>query len=73
MDVKCVFIVQHARRFPDGREDVKLIGVYASEARAQEAVARLRLVEGFRDHPNAFSIDRYVVDHDHWADGFRAL
>ena len=49
---------------------MKLIGVYGSQEKAQEAVDRLRLVEGFRDHPNGFSIDRYIVDQDHWAAGF---
>jgi len=71
MDVKTVFVVQHVRRFSDGREDVKLIGVYTSQTLAQQAVGRFGLLEGFRDHPNGFSIDRYVVDHDYWAEGFR--
>lgn len=73
MDANSVFVVQHVRQFSDGREDVKLIGVYASQARAQQAVDRFRLLEGFRDYPNGFSIDPYVVDHDHWAEGFKTL
>lgn len=73
MDITCVFVVQHAHQFPNSREDMKLIGVYASQAKAQEAVDRLRLVEGFRDHPQGFTIDCYVIDHDHWSDGFRTV
>jgi len=66
----CVFVVQHAHQIANGREGVKLIGVYASQAKAQEAVDRLRPVEGFRDHPDGFSIDRYIVGRDHWSNGF---
>ena len=73
MDITCVFVVQHSRQISDEREDVKLIGVYGSQEKAQEAVDRLRLVEGFRDNPNGFSIDRYIVDQDHWAAGFATV
>ena len=73
MDIPCVFVVQHSRQISNDREDVKLIGVYGSQERAQEAVDRLRLVEGFRDHPNGFSIDRYIVDQDHWTQGFSTV
>jgi len=73
MDITCVFVVQHSRQGSNDREDVKLIGVYGSQEKAQEAVDRLRLVEGFRDHPNSFSIDRYTVDQDQWADGFSTV
>lgn len=72
MDFTCVFIVQHSRHISSDREDVKLIGVYGSQEKAQEAVDRLRLVEGFRDNPNGFSSDRYIVDQDHWTDGFES-
>lgn len=73
MDTPCVFVVQHTHQIHNGQEDVKLIGVYASQAKAQEAVDRLRLIDGFCDHPNGFSIDCYIIDHDHWTDGFKTL
>ena len=73
MDVRYAFVVHHVRQFSDGREDVKLIGVYASQARAQQAVDRFRPLAGFCDYPNGFSIDRYIVDHDHWTEGFKTL
>ena len=70
MDVRGVFIVNHSRQLPNGHEDVKLIGVYASPARAQEAIDRTRLIEGFRDYPGGFTVDQYVIDRDHWQEGF---
>ena len=73
MNVSSVFIVHHARQLADGHEDVKLIGVYTSPARAQEAIERTRLLEGFRDYPGGFTVDQYPLDHTHWQEGFVAL
>jgi len=73
MDVMSVFIVHHVRQLPDGHDEVKLIGVYASPTRAQDAIDRTRSLEGFRDYPDGFTVDRYVVDQDHWQDGFVTL
>jgi homoserine kinase type II len=66
-----VFILQHERPETEGRmEDVKLIGAYSSEAAAWAAIERLRMQPGFRDHPDAFTIDGYEIDKDHWKEGF---
>jgi len=73
MDVMSVFIVHHVRQLPDGHDEVKLIGVYASPTRAQEAIDRTRPLKGFRDHPDGFTVNRYVVGQDHWQDGFVTL
>jgi len=73
MDVMSVFIVHHVRQLPDGHDEVKLIGVYASPTRAQEAIDRTRPLTGFRDYPDGFTVNRYVVGQDHWQDGFVTL
>jgi homoserine kinase type II len=65
-----VFIVQHGYEDDAGCEEVKFIGVYSSEASAQAAVGRLRSQPGFRDRPGDFYIDPYVLDQDHWSDGY---
>ncbi len=70
MSTTYVYIVQHVHKLPDGAEDVKLIGAYSSELEARRAVNRLRLVEGFRSQPEAFTVGRYELDKDHWAEGF---
>jgi hypothetical protein len=51
-----VFVVQHAREFEDGNEDVKLIGVYSTEAAAQSAVSRLGGQPGFREHSEGYLV-----------------
>jgi hypothetical protein len=68
-----VFLVQHVREHDDRSEDVKLIGVYSSDAKAQAAIARLRSQPGFSDFPDGFHVDRYVVDEDHWREGFETV
>ena len=67
--VKRVFVVQHSCEF-DGCEETKLIGVYTTRQAADEAIRRLAVAPGFRDHPNDFSVDEYPLDVDHWSEGF---
>ena len=75
-----VFVVQHAHSLPDGSDDVKLIGVYATREDALEAIGRLAHQPGFADHPEicdpsnsaeqGFHIDAYEIGKDHWQEGF---
>ena len=78
--MKSVFIVQHLHTLPSGEEDVKLIGAYSTLERAREAVRRLKVEPGFRDHPrvidplvedctDGFYIEEYTIDEDNWAEG----
>jgi hypothetical protein len=52
---------------------VKVIGIYSSQAVAEAAMERVRVLPGFVDQPDSFSIDRYNVDEDHWTRGFVRL
>jgi len=54
----------------DGQEESKLIGVYSTEKLANEARDRTTELPGFREHPQDFVIDRYVLNEDHWREGF---
>jgi hypothetical protein len=65
-----VYILQHVHEFESGDEDVKLIGVYSSSEKANEAIARLREQRGFKEFPSGFHVDRYLLDEDHWREGF---
>lgn len=51
-------------------DDVKLLGVYASEADAQGRVDRARSQPGFSEEPNCFLIDGATLGEDQWVDGF---
>lgn len=61
-----VYVLQHE----SSSEDVKLIGVYASEAEACEAIERARSLPGFVDDQDGFSVDAYTLGQDHWTAGF---
>ena len=67
-----VFLLWHFRQTGDGDSNDKLIGVYSSRERAEAAIERKLLFPGFRDHPEAFTIDPYTVDKDSWSEGFGA-
>jgi homoserine kinase type II len=68
-----VFVVQHVHSTDDGFEDVKLVGVYSSLKKAEEAVARISHEPGFSDAPDGFHIDEYPIDRDQWVAGFATV
>ncbi len=70
-----VYIVQHCYEYEVAeditKEDIKVIGIYSSWEKAEEAVQRLKSKEGFNRLPiDCFCIDRYEVNQDNWCDGF---
>jgi RimJ/RimL family protein N-acetyltransferase len=86
MDVFLLWHVRHAKNldgspiehrgesgeleFDQEYDDLKLVGVYADELGATEAVERARSREGFRDEPDCFDTESYTLGEDHWAQGF---
>lgn len=52
---------------------VKVIGIYSSRALAEEALERTRVLPGFDEEPDGFTIDQYEIDRDHWPRGFVRL
>ncbi|MGV9242548.1 DUF7336 domain-containing protein [Streptomyces sp. NPDC003710] len=51
-------------------DDVKLLGIYSTEEKAEECIVRARLLPGFQDEPECFVIVPYLLDDDTWQDGF---
>jgi len=51
----------------------KVIGVYSSVELAQEAIERTRVLPGFADEPDGFTIEPIEIDKDYWARGFVRL
>ena len=64
-----VYLLHHVYA-RDGVEQTKTIGIYSSESAARQAIERLQAQPGFRDHPDGFQVDAYLIDKDHWAEGF---
>lgn len=52
---------------------VKVIGIYSSKALAEAAEERTRVLPGFAEEPDGFTIERYEIDKDHWPRGFVRL
>jgi hypothetical protein len=65
-----VYVVEHIHLIDDEQEDIKMIGVYSTQALAEQAIARLCVQPGFRDTPEGFHASRYTIDEDHWTQGY---
>ncbi len=65
-----VFLLWHVHEMPGGEEDVKLLGVYSSADRAEEARQRALTKPGFRDSPEGLEVSRNVVERDEWTEGY---
>jgi hypothetical protein len=65
-----VYVLQHVHVINDDEENVKLIGVYSSHDTAHAALERTKLLPGFKDAPDGFTLDKYTIDEDNWTDGY---
>jgi len=65
-----VFMLWHIHEIPDGEDDAKLIGVYATAEDAEAAKLRVQAKPGFRDLPEGFLVSPYTVGQDHWTEGY---
>ena len=65
-----VFVCFHVRLKDDDNEDVKLLGVFSTLAKADAAIEALKAQPGFCDYPDGFSRDQYTIDQRNWSDGF---
>lgn len=65
-----LFVLLHN---PPETGKVKVIGIYSSRAMAESAIERTRILPGFVDEPDSFTIEQYEVDLDHWPRGFVRL
>ena len=65
-----LFVVLHD---PPESGRVKVIGIYSSPELAEAAVERARVLPGFANEPDDFTIHRYELDKDHWPRGFVRL
>ena len=65
-----LFVLLHS--LPESGK-VKVVGIYSTRALAEAAEERTRLLPGFADEPDGFTIEQYEVDRDHWPRGFVRL
>lgn len=57
-------VVTHYHRVNDDDEfdDAKLIGIFSSEAKADDAIAIASRLPGFVDHPQGFRVARFRMN-----------
>jgi hypothetical protein len=65
-----VYLVHHTHVISRNNEDVKLIGVFSSEEKAQEIVKKYENISGFKESKKGFNIDKYQIDAECWTEGF---
>ena len=70
---RTVFVVQHEHELPSGCEDVKLLGIYSTRARAESAAEHAKTLQGFSAVPDGFFIDEYELDASHWTEGYATM
>lgn len=66
-----VFLLWH--HYPDvpGDDNAKLLGVYSSKKLAEQQIETFyKSLPGFRTSNGEFTVDKYEVDKNHWAEGF---
>jgi hypothetical protein len=65
-----IYLLEHFKSDDEYHERPRFIGVYREGAVAQAAIARLRPLPGFRDHPDGFDISECTLDETGWTEGF---
>ncbi|WP_420825990.1 DUF7336 domain-containing protein [Pseudomonas multiresinivorans] len=56
-------------QYPD-METFKIIGIFSTQEKAEEAISNIKDDPGFRENPQGFVIDPYVTNQIHWVGGF---
>lgn len=72
-NIKEVYILHHVHEFEDGDEDVKILGIFSSESKGIELIEKYKKQPGFKDDPEGFSADKYILDKADWVEGFSTL
>jgi hypothetical protein len=68
--MKTIWQLHHVRELPDGCEDIKQIGLFASEDDARAAIEQVKPEPGFREYPNDFVLGEVVLGYVAFEQGF---
>lgn len=70
--MKTIYLVQHVSKYKE-YEDVKIVGIFETEQKANNAIRVLRMQPGFSAFPDGFFVDEYEMDEMFWREGFGSL
>lgn len=68
-----VYLLQHSYLYGenDENEEIKILGIYDSKEKAQQAIIKYSTLPGFVDFSDeCFSIDEYQLNVGEWSEGF---
>ena len=65
-----LYFLQHSRPIENSEPVGYCLGVFTTRKEAEEALPLYLESEGFRDYPNDFSIQEYVLDQKTWLEGY---
>jgi hypothetical protein len=65
-----VFLAAHVFEYPDGHDNVRIIGVFSSNRKARAAIRQVREKPGFRERKRKFEVSRCVLDTVDWTEGY---
>jgi len=65
-----VFLVRHTREIYDGIDDIKFIGVYSTEEKAQLAIEHAKTLPGFKETQDGFHVEGLLLNRSDWLSGF---
>jgi hypothetical protein len=65
-----VYMLQHVAREDADDEDVKVLGIYSTQKKAEAAIEQLKQLPGFNRFPDSFQISEYDLDKLQWSEGF---
>lgn len=69
-----MYLLYHSYEYGNNNqyEEIKFLGIYSSEMKAEEAIERYYKLDGFRKYPKeCFEIENFKIDTDSaWKDGF---
>jgi hypothetical protein len=67
-NIKKLYILSHIRKFDKKKEckyshkSNKLIGIFLHRSKAQNTISSYRKLEGFKEYPNEFFIQEYLIN-----------
>jgi len=70
MNLEKVYLLDYVYEFEDGHNEVKLLGVFSSEAEAKQALSNLMKNPKLKEISNLFTISENKIDRLGWIEGF---
>ncbi|WP_160138486.1 hypothetical protein [Chryseobacterium sp. c4a] len=70
LNLQYIFQVSHTYTIHTFLDDERIVGVFLDEHRANEVVDHCKKKDGFKNYPNDFIVDRFVVNNLLWITGF---